>query len=170
MIVFLIHNDRTFESEVPYVQPLPSPAAQGLTPVPTEDVVLIQPLAHAADTLGGMYDYQVHYVDVDGGLHPDTTTFPDLSTAMGSPLYAGHTFVIMTQLADATLDEFTHPARDVVYFFGSEEDGFPVPPNDLPGVKLALKSIVETSWEHFMHAAVATVMVHRFYQIDILGK
>lgn len=129
----------------------------------------IQSLRHAADMVCAMYGYHLRVIDTEGGLRAlSREPYVDLDEALTDPRFDGWQWVFADADGATPLEEFQHPADNVVYVFGHDVNGFDRDVSLLPGSTVSLKSVHSSSYEHHALACLATMAVHRFYQTDIV--
>lgn len=127
-----------------------------------------EPLRVCSDMLCAMYGYHLRIVDQVGDLLKlSREPYADLDEALTDPRFAGWTWVFFDPDGNTALEDFTHPADDVVYVFGGDIDGFDRDVALLPGETIQLKSVHSQTYQHHALACVSTVATHRFYQVDI---
>lgn len=114
------------------------------------------------------YGYHLINIDLVGNLlEKSTEPYASLDEALVDPRFTGWTWVFFDPKAPKSLDTFTHPVDKVVYVFGSDNEGFGIPVEELPGETLHLKSDYAPTYEHFAITCLTIVAVHRFYQVDV---
>jgi hypothetical protein len=91
----------------------------------------------------GVYGYVPVVIDPTGTWSTERPDLPQLvyhslRDVLQDARFHGHTFVWLDHTATVFLDEFTHPADDVVYCIGSDRDGFGGVEWEGPRVKLRL--------------------------------
>ncbi len=127
-----------------------------------------EPLRVCSDMLCAMYGYHLRNVDQVGDLLKlSREPYANLDEALVDPRFAGWTWVFLDPNGATALEDFTHPADDVVYVFGGDIDGFDRDVSLLPGATIQLKSVYPETHKHHALACVSTVATHRFYQVDI---
>lgn len=116
--------------------------------------------------------YGMHYVVIDRqgrwlakSKHP--WVYPTVDAAIADPDHAGDTWVWLHADADMYLDEFEHPAENVIYCVGSDYDGFDGKSiSELPGVKLKLRQPASHIGEWFAGMVTSIVCYDRFLYLN----
>lgn len=130
----------------------------------------VHPARIAVDMLCGMYGYHLRHIDLVGDmLARSSEPYANLEEAFADPRFAGWEWVFLHPEGRISLDEFHHPKDKVVYVFGSDVTGFRRSAEDLleQGEVVSLKTSHHQQTGHLVLPCVATVAVHRFYQVDL---
>ena len=114
-----------------------------------------------------LHDMDVVVIDRKGDMPGSAKRFATIADAIADPDLSELTWIFLDACGETYLDEYEHPADDVVYCIGSDFDGFDGTPHDeLPGTLLKLRQVPEHTGEWFASIVAPLVVYDRFLYLQ----